>query len=45
MSKVEQKAEQLFKDGQKALKTGFFKWNPDYVSAVQYFEDSGIWFK
>ena len=23
------------------LKTGLFKWNPDYNSAVGYFEDAG----
>ena len=32
--------DKLVKEAQKALKTGFFKWNKDYVKAAMYYDEA-----
>ena len=31
-------AEKAFKNGEKSLKTGLFKWSPNHLEASMYFE-------
>uniref|UniRef100_H2YEB5 Gamma-soluble NSF attachment protein n=1 Tax=Ciona savignyi TaxID=51511 RepID=H2YEB5_CIOSA len=38
-------ADNLFKEGEKHLKTGFFKWRPDFDSAADCFQKSALGYK
>ncbi len=38
-------AEKAFKKGESALKTGLFKWSPDYLGASMHFEKASKGFK
>jgi hypothetical protein len=38
-------AEKAFQKGEKALKTGLFKWSPNFTEASMYFERAAKTFK
>jgi hypothetical protein len=40
-----QEADKNFKDGEKALKTGIFKWSPDYLEGAMFFEKAAKLYK
>nr|CAB3264200.1 gamma-soluble NSF attachment protein-like [Phallusia mammillata] len=45
MSTKIQEADKLVEEAEKHLKTGFFKWRPDYDSAASCFQKAGILYK